>query len=76
MSLHTLTIPPDRPDPPAASTPLPPELLWRQMHLGLQMGRALQLFDQRVLSLMANSFFSALVGIASAVALIKITFGA
>ena len=30
----------------------------------------------RVLSLMANSFFSALVGIASAVALIKITFGA
>lgn len=53
MSLHTLTTPPDRPDPPAASTPLPPELLWRQMHLGLQMGRALQLFDQRVLSLMA-----------------------
>lgn len=30
----------------------------------------------RVLALMANSFFSALVGIASAVALIKITFGA
>ena len=30
----------------------------------------------RVLSLMANSFFSALVGIASAAALIKITFGA
>lgn len=30
----------------------------------------------RVLSLMANSFFSALVGIASAVALIKITLGA
>ena len=29
----------------------------------------------RVLALMANSFFSALVGIASAVALIKITFG-
>lgn len=30
----------------------------------------------RVLSLMANSFFSALVGIASAVALLKIAFGA
>ena len=30
----------------------------------------------RVLALMANSFFSALVGIASAAALIKITFGA
>ena len=30
----------------------------------------------RVLALMANSFFSALVGIASAIALIKITFGA
>ena len=30
----------------------------------------------RVLALMANSFFSALVGIASAVALLKIAFGA
>ena len=30
----------------------------------------------RVLALMANSFFSALVGIASAAALLKITFGA
>lgn len=36
--------------PPAPAPP--PELLWRQVHLGLQMGRALQLFDQRVLALM------------------------